>query len=53
MKNFLEQLHRVIDMANVFMEYGMVESTPFNLLVYQIEDLETAYGDVESMLEKL
>ncbi len=53
MQNFLEQLHRVIDLANVFMAYGVVESTPFNLLVYQVEDLKTAYADVATLLEKL
>ena len=50
---FLDKLYRTIDLSKILMSYGIVDSTPFNLLVLQVEDLEIAYRDVAKILEDI
>ena len=50
---FLDKLDRTIDLSKILMSYGIVDSTPFNLLVLQVEDLEIAYQNVAKILEDI
>lgn len=50
---FGDKLDRTIDLSKTLMLYGIVDSTPFNLLVLQVEDLEIAYRDVAKILEDI